>query len=969
MSNPRPRAAAVRAVWMLCAVLSGALILPGATCSTGNPGTVFDPGNPGGGGGGGGGKPPPKDPGPHAAPVAGALLLAGRPSLTASAPAANAGQVDVLAPVALWFSESLQPLTLTAQNLVIRPEGVGSVGGAQVSFSATWLAGNRCAVLQPTLPLAPNTRYEVVANDELLDLDGARLRVPANGVLFTFKTASQAAGLAPRVLGSFPPAGAVQQANDHPAILVFSKPMDFTGISGAVKLLNLDTSADAAYDKSAAAEFRHAGNRVFEFPHTDDASDLGANLRLRVDTSITDADFFPHPLQNAYSATWSSLAFARPAGIAAVDPDPADPFAPAVNGANFDDFQVDVFLDSSALASDSAVLSANDASGPKFVQNTRKASSGTLRFHLDLGDPDAPGTLFGSTGRVVLAAFNARGDLRSTVQVARDAAGEPTTVPVDTVAPSLLSFGPPSGQFGSQFVADVPELRTYGDATEPVGRVRVRFPASGPASERDAFAPAADGFFVGPAFDLGAVSAAPFPFDVLLTDTAGNEAAFPVVASAVFRGFVGPQPLTTGVVRVAAYDLATLFPISGAKVYIENLGGGSESFGFTGSDGIVNFPSRSGRQTVTVIAEGRQSVTVYGAGATELSLNLPLTSDPVASLSPGISGVSTGVTTVSGSLLANADGLADADLLQTVDLDQLFGSGITARLQRLGWYAAFHDVQGFPSAGSYFRFFALEPQILLQPSLGSAVQSPTLALRESTNALLSTTDYQYPLTVTVAGGFNLPVASAGAVGFARIPGLDHLAAIGAGAVSGSSGKLEIELELYGAAVAEGAPGNQVIVQVHATDNQGDFALARKTVALAAAPGTVALTLPGIPEANAAWTGASYPFTRSFTASLAAGDGYYRIIIRDNEPIPNSWQIWVPASVGVSGSVTLPTLRESPTAAVGAPPLASQPGASWRAFVESYDMPAGFQELGCFFSSLRRDCDGFARTVNGPAKAF
>jgi hypothetical protein len=487
--------------------------------------------------------------------------------------------------------------------------------------------------------------------------------------------------------------------------------------------------------------------------------------------------------------------------------------------------------------------------------------------------------------------------------------------------------------------------------------------------ERDVFAPPSSGFFVGPAFDLGAVDSGPFPFDVTLTDVAGNTATVALPASALFRGFIGPVPLISGSLAVSVYDPGSLFPLSNATVFVENLGGGDEARGTTGSDGSVTFAGRTGAQTVTVFAEERQAVTVFGCMATELSLPLPLTSEPVVAPSAGISGVTSGVGTVAGNLLAEADALQDADGVQTVDLGQLFGGGLTARLQRLGWYAAFHEIEAFPAVGSYFRFFGRDAALLLEPSTSGSVTSPQLPLEESTNQIFATTDYQYPVTVVVGSGFDAPVATNGALAFARVPGLDGLAGVGAGAVSGASGTVEVELELHGEAVAQGAPASEVIIQVHAEDDDGDFALARATETFAAAPAPVVLTLPGIPEANAAWTGAAYPFTRSFSSTLAAGEGYYRAILKDDRSPAGAWQIWIPASVGLSGSILLPTLKESPTGAVGTPPLATAPGTVWNAFFEAYRMPAGFVEIGFFWSSLYRDATGFARSVAGPDLQF
>jgi hypothetical protein len=965
MLDSRPRPAARTAARLAAGALLALLLFPGATCSTGNPSVIFDPDNPGGGGGGPPPPPPLKEDGPAAAPGDGALLVDGRPSLTAMAPRSGATGVDVLAVVALWFRESLQPDTVTQQTLVLRPSGVGNA--VQLGYAATWLAGDRCLVLQPTVPLTPNTTYEVVANDEVLDLDGKRLIVTDTGILGTFRTAAQTSGLPPRVLGSFPPAGAINQPNDHPAILVFSKPMNFTGISAAVRLRNLDLNGPADYDVSADVEFRHAGNRVFEFPHRDDGNDLYADVRLTVDPTLTDLEFFPNTLAAGYAATWKTLGFARPVSVTPFDEEPNDPFAPAINGANFMDFPVDVVTDVSAKPTDFVTLIAQEASGPESVRDVRLAGSGAPRFRLDLSDDGDP--LFASGSEVVLAAFVKRGPFRSTVQVARTPDGEPAALLVDATPPLLATFGPPAGTFGSQFLSDAPELRPYGRATEPVGRVRLRFPPGGAAVTRDVFTPPETGFFAAPSFPLGAVGEGPFPFDLLLTDAAGNAAPAAIPAAATFRGFVGSVPLVSGSVRVTAFDPITLAPVPNASVFIESFGGGAEASGLTGSDGSISFGGRSGAQTVTVFAEGRQAITVAGFTATEISLPLAETTIPLAELGVNVTGVTTGVTTVSSSLLAEEDGLEDADLLQTVDLETFFGAGLLARFQRPGWFAAFHDLRSFPAVGSYFRFFALEPSVITEPSSGGGLQSPVFPLGESSNEVLAATDYQYPISLALGGGFDLPAASAGAMAFARVPGLDHLAAIGRGAVSGVSGAAEVEIVLHSAAVEEGAPAGEVLIQAFGVDDDGDFVLARSAETLAAAPGAVALSFPGIPELVGAWTGGSYPFTRSFTATLPAGGGYYRLVLRDNAVPLNTWTVWVPATAGLGGSVTLPTLKAGPADPIGTPPLASTPGSVWTAFAEAYRMPGGFTELGFFWTSLRRDCTGFARTAAGPPLAF
>lgn len=967
MFDPRPRTVSTGVFRLVAGALLALLLLPGATCSTGNPNVIFDPDNPGGGGGGGGVTPPKPD-GDPTAPVDGALFVDGRPSLTAMAPRSGSTGVDVLAVIALWFRESLQPGSVTSQSLVLRPSDVGNSAGLQVGYSAIWLAGDRCVLLQPGVPLLPNTRYEVVANDDILDLSGQRLVTPANGVLGTFRTATQSSGVAPRVLGSFPPAGAVNQPSDHPVILVFSKPMDPSGITAAVKLRNLTAGGLADYDTTAAAENRLAGNRVFLFPHGDDGADLWSDVRLSVDDTLTDLEFFPQTLAQGHFASWRTLGFARPSGVTPFDADPNDPFQPVINGANFDDFEVDVVTGISSRSDDFVTLIAHDAAGADEARDTRLAGGGAPRFHLDLSDSKG-GALFPSGTDVVLAAFVKRGALRSTVQVARTPGGDPAAIQVDSTAPLLTSFGPPTGTFGSQFLSDAPELRPYGRATEAISRVRVRYPAGGAAKTRDVFFPPSTGFFAGPAFDPGVVGGGPFPFDLLLTDAAGNAASAAIPATATFRGFVGSVPLVSGAVKVSVFDAVTLAPVPGASVFIESFGGGAEDAGTTGSDGSISFPGRSGAQTVTAFADGRQALSVVGAAATEFSLPLHETSVAISEIGAGLSGVTTGIATVSGSLLVESDGLSDADLVQTVDLDQLFGGGLQARFQRPGWFAAFHELQTYPAADRYYRFFALDPAQLVPPSSGGALVSPALDLVESTNELLGATDYQYPISVTLGTGFDLPAASAGAMAFAKVPGLDHLAAVGAGAVAGTSGAAEVEIALHAAAAAEGAAGSEVLIQAHGVDDDGDFVLARKAVTLAAAPGSVALTFPGVPEVAGAWSGSTHPYTRSFTATLAAGSGYYRILVRDNAVPPNTWSLWVPATAGAGGSLLLPSLKTSPASPAGAPPLAHAPGSVWSAFAEAYSMPAGFSEIGFFWTRLRRDCTGFARSASGPGLSF
>ena len=114
-------------------------------------------------------------------------------------------------------------------------------------------------------------------------------------------------------------------------------------------------------------------------------------------------------------------------------------------------------------------------------------------------------------------------------------------------------------------------------------------------------------------------------------------------------------------------------------------------------------------------------------------------------------------------------------------------------------------------------------------------------------------------------------------------------------------------------------------------------------------------VPAVPDQGAPQV---YPPSLAFADSLGAGAGYYLMVLEDNAAFPDQWDLWVPASVGFGGGITLPTL--GPGAAV--PPLEF---GSWTPFCEAYGMPGGFSETAFFFSQLMRDNLTWSRSVTGP----
>ena len=938
---------------------------------TGNPTTFFDPDDPGGGAGGGdgggGGITPPGD-GPSAAPAAGAILKDGAPSIAATAPSNSMTSVDTNAALAIWFSESMRADTVTGVSVLLRAVDNPVL---TVTTSFTWLAGDRCLVMDPVGTLLPGTQYEVVATNDITDLEGERISLVNNGLVFRFTTAENLSGVAPVVLGSFPPAGSTNEPNDTPAILVFSEPMDFTGLTSAVSFTNVTTAAGGDFNTSGDLEFRHVGNRVFEFQHQSDLLDLGATMRIEVATSITDAEFVPQQLAAAYSADWGTLSFGRPAAILFDDADFA-PFDPAVNLLNVDLFPVDVSTPVSVLSSDSVTLMMHETADSEFVTATTLAGGGLAAFTLDLTD-ELGAPLFSSVATMILAGYVERDGLRSSVQTFRDSDGAESTVNHDMVRPLLFNYGPPSGSFGSQFITDMPNFRPYGRASEQIAQIEASFPPTLGTQTRSVETPSQANFFIGPAFDPLVITEGPLAFDITLTDQAGNAASVASPGVVEFRGFLGSDAIVSGDVVVVAFDREGLYQISGATVFIEDFGGGNEASGHTGSDGAITFGLRSGPQSITIQVSGFDTVSVMGFDADELSVPLVSTARISANLSPLISGLSTGVTTIASNLLTDSGGEQDAEGTQTYDLESLFSAGLNTRLNRPGWFTAFHDVEAYPAADRYFRFVALDARVLVDPSSGGVVVPPSFAMAESTNQLAGTTSYIYPIQASGGTGLSLPPVSGSSSITTRIPGIGGACAVGAGSVDfsggGTNGAAELELSLHTAAVSEGAPASTVQLQIYAIDSDGDQALARETVALAASPVATPITLPDIPEVTAAWSGASYPFTRAFTDSLTGLDGYYRLTIRDTAVVSSSWHIWLAGSAGVGGSLTLPTLKETAASAVGTPPLDTSVGGGWIATMEAYGMATGFLERGFFFANLERDNETWAQSADSPTLDF
>jgi len=102
------------------------------------------------------------------------------PAAPEFSPANGATNVPVSGTIQVTFSEAMNPISMTNNNLVLLVQATGTPVPTSMSFSADL----RTVILTPTPSLAPGTQYQVIANSAVTDLAG-------NGVfgIATFTTA------------------------------------------------------------------------------------------------------------------------------------------------------------------------------------------------------------------------------------------------------------------------------------------------------------------------------------------------------------------------------------------------------------------------------------------------------------------------------------------------------------------------------------------------------------------------------------------------------------------------------------------------------------------------------------------------------------------------------------------------------------------------------------------------------------
>jgi hypothetical protein len=983
--------------------------LVGQTCSTQSPTVVLDPDNIGGddddngdgdGGGGGGNVLPDQEP---SSPAHGSLILDGRPLILDAQP--HDKTVDCHSVISIYYSESMNISTIRAESFVLSEK----LFGTPIDTEQEWRMGDRLLIIEPREPLSPNTTYQLTAAEGPVDLDGLAYDPGSSPVIIEFTTAATVDNIAPEILASYPLDSSIDQPNDNQAVIVFSKAINPETISIAVDIFNHTDSLPGDYDTLDIDLAETVGDRVFSFDHQNDSRDLNANMQLDVSTDISDTGIIRQFMATAYTSSWHNMSLQRPQEVRLNSAFFGD-FSPAANLANHRDFPIEVVMPPVSLSTDEVKLRVHQSDEDmRLVEADSVAGAGLVSFTLDLGGHlfGASTSVFAAESEMLIGAYTERNGVRTTVSLHLGADGEPEAIPHDLVPPFFVQFGPAYGAYQSQFRCTLPIVRPYGVASEAIGEVFVN------GDSRLVPLVSDDTFFIGNSFDPGplAVTGADVPFELQLTDAAGNPSVSTVDAVAHFSGFVGGTELdiSNGEMRVIAIDKQNLSPISGATIHIEDFDD-TGSFPvdslnpdvlISGSDGAVTFLGRLGRQTVTVQRLGWQATTIIGINASVVSLPLTPVTPVVIPVVPDvtINNIDVGSSQINSNTLSTP--IADADESMVQDYDASFGASVFSRPNQPGWFVSFGERSTFDSylddelnsrPNTYFKSVGLEEHVIVSPSTLFSAVVPTIEMAGSSNKAAGTRDYVYGFKATTP--IDGPTANIGAYISTVIPGLKGQVVIGAGAVTNAfgaalsppNGAAELEINLLNQAQQEGgSPDDTMMLNVYATDSavnpeqaSGMVRIVKNTDPGDGVDESRDIRMPDVPVVGGDWPGLApdpYPFIAKFKDTLEFTDlssrGMYEMRIIDSYGL--GWNVIVMYSVESilpSGfAFKLPYLVDGPGDLTASIPLATDELNNWAASVAAYEMGNSFDDIGFFFDAVKRDRISWAKSASKAVVSF
>ena len=205
------------------------------------------------------------------------------PVVTSVTPPDNSVNLGLDTLVSLTFSKSVDPSTITANNIAL------FAGQTRLSFLAAWSQDLRTVTLSPGL-LPENSTIQVVATAGVLDLSGNPLQVFQS----QFTTVQHADSNRPFVVGQRPANGATQIPATAPVTLFLNKAMDPASTTAA---MNVSQNGVAV----AGAPVLSGNGQILSFTP---ASPLVNGSQIQIFLSSSALDTFGNQM-NPYSGSFT----------------------------------------------------------------------------------------------------------------------------------------------------------------------------------------------------------------------------------------------------------------------------------------------------------------------------------------------------------------------------------------------------------------------------------------------------------------------------------------------------------------------------------------------------------------------------------------------------------------------------------------------------------------------------------------
>lgn len=577
-------------------------------------------------------------------PENGQILRAGVPVVQRFLP--NDEEVDPKSPIVLVFSEAMSRATFDAAF------AIEQVGFGTIPLQAASLIGDgRVLVLFPITDMTLGAQYNVIYREgvQIGDRTGQAVVQPADRIVGSF-TVAAAVPAQPSVVLTYPGDAETGLAPTTELTVVFSRPIDPATITDASFLVEVDgapppfeTDPQPLNISGFATDTRVYRWRMLGADGQ--RASLGTDSEVSVELSpttarIEDTTGGDLPL-NAFS--FRTLPFSAPTA-AAITSFPTDAIGiDDVSGAADLAVQVD-FLD--AVAGDEIGVfvfgvQPEDVEAPLTIALFRSATvvdpPASFTFtaaELDLVRTTSPLAARVRDGTLAMAFRVKRGALESPVTLLDvDALANGAQGPVlDLTAPTLVGIGT-SGTGVGAYASDARDVVVVGRASEALRGASVTtmlgdneiVPGEIP---QVVGSDATSGVFVAAPVRLGVLqpSEQPLTYSLTIYDRAlnagGTATGTYVQRGAAASGF--PRPFSS--VQVEVYDAATLAPVAGAEVYTHEDVDGSVfevDADVTDVDGrAVLDPALIGRTLVSVRRAGYDLFTFDGVPSDTVSIPL-----------------------------------------------------------------------------------------------------------------------------------------------------------------------------------------------------------------------------------------------------------------------------------------------------------------------------------------------------------